>query len=76
MKGLAPGTLVKTLRTNMDTLEQSESYGVVRWRAASEQEAYFVSWRDGEGGVVYRDEFELLTREERLNIIAAYVMNT
>lgn len=65
------------MRTDPMSLEQSSDvYGVVRWQAASVQEAYFVSWRDGEGGVMFRDEFELLTEEERLNIIAAYVMET
>lgn len=78
MGDLAPGTLVKTLRTDRDTLEQKwDMLGVVRWQdRETEYETYFVSWREYPGERMLRDEIEPLTEGEKLNIMAAYVMET
>ncbi len=78
MAELAPGTLVKTLRTDRDTLEQKwDMLGVVRWQdRGTEYETYFVSWRDYPGGRMLRDEIEPLDEVEKLDVIARLVMET
>ncbi len=78
MGDLALGTPVKTLRTDRDTLEQRWDMGglVVREDPEDEYEAYIISWKDYPEGSMLREEVEPLTEDEKMNLVAQYVMET
>ncbi len=78
MGDLEPGTSVKSLRTDRDDLRQAYDYsGVVQRRVPNEKyESYSVSWDYYPTEIMMRDEFDLVTEEDKLYLLALEVMET
>lgn len=79
MGELAPGTRVKTYRTDRDSLQEYwDKLGVIRWRDHSDEyESYIVTWECGAYETsMMRDEFEVLTEDEVRLAIIKEVMRT